>query len=101
LKLTHAGFDDDVKATVRDLFAEQNLGVYSGHWTGVVGLHDVRMVKISPVESLSKYKEWRPWLQHAALHSTIRASVHDNLPTATVGRLWKIARHQPNGAAVE
>ncbi|BDA44947.1 Alpha-galactosidase [Coccomyxa sp. Obi] len=90
------GFEGELDATVRDLFAEKDLGTFSGSWTGVVGLHDVRMVKISPIKSASHYKDWRPWLQHSALHAAERMDRQISMPQpeGLPGRPIKVARYQ-------
>ncbi len=90
------GFDDELDATVRDLFAKKDLGTFSGSWTGVVGLHDVRMVKISPIKTASHYKDWRPWLQHSALLGAHRMELQLSglQPRGLPGRPTKMARYK-------
>ncbi len=86
-------------ATVRDLFAKKDLGTFRESWTGVVGLHDVRMVQISPVKSSSEHKEWRPWLQHSALHALVRTGDQSSGLQAVPGQPAKLARHQASSTS--
>ena len=62
---------------MRDLFAEKALGSFKGSWTGAVDLHDVRMVRITPKAARREHGEWRPWVQHRALHDAVRAQLPD------------------------
>ena len=62
---------------MRDLFAEKALGSFKGSWTGAVDLHDVRMVRITPKAARREHSEWRPWVQHRALHDAVRAQLPD------------------------
>ena len=75
---------------MRDLFAEKNLGTFKGAWTGAVDLHDVRMVRITPKDNRREHQEWRPWVQHGALHAALRAVLP--LSRAVPGRPDKLAR---------
>ena len=72
-----AGLDPEEEADVRDLFAEKALGSFKGSWTGAVDLHDVRMVRITPKAARREHSEWRPWVQHRALHDAVRAQLPD------------------------
>ena len=85
-----AGMDAEEEADVRDLFAEKDLGTFKGAWTGAVDLHDVRMVRITPKDARREHQEWRPWVQHGALHAALRASLPLN--SAVPGRPDKLAR---------
>ena len=51
-----------VQATVRDLFKERNLGVFSGSFTSVVDNHGVIVLKISPTRQVAQ-KVFRPYAQ--------------------------------------
>lgn len=55
------GFASDVKATVRDLHAEKDLGTYTQSFTGEVDIHDARMLKVTPHHVKPEYDTWRPW----------------------------------------
>ena len=55
------GFKADTKASVRDLFAAKDLGIFEGSLTLAVDLHDARMVKVTPEQHRSHYEDWRPW----------------------------------------
>lgn len=82
--------NSEEEADVRDLFAEKNLGTFKGSWTGAVDLHDVRMVRITPKDKRREHQEWRPWLQHSALHAALRAQLPQN--AAVPGRPGKVMR---------
>ncbi len=85
-----AGMDPEEEADVRDLFAEKNLGTFLGSWTGAVDIHDVRMVRITPKDRREQHQEWRPWLQHGALHAALRAQLPQD--AAVPGRRGKLGR---------
>lgn len=55
------GFASDVKATVRDLHAEKDLGTFTNWFTGEVDIHDARMLRVVPHHVKPKYDDWRPW----------------------------------------
>ena len=55
------GYPSDAQATVRDLHAEKDVGVFAEAFTTGVDIHDAVMVKITPLKSQQKYEEWRPW----------------------------------------
>lgn len=57
-----------MEAAVRDLFAEKDLGTFKGKLTLEVDIHDVRMVKVTPLESSIDHESWRPW--HESFHAT-------------------------------
>ena len=84
--------DPEEEAVVRDLFAQKDLGTFKGAWTGAVDLHDVRMVRVTPTERRREHLEWRPWVQHGALHAALRAALPQN--RAIAGRPVKLARAQ-------
>lgn len=54
------GLPAGTSATVRDLYAERDLGQHTDAFTAEVTAHDVVVVKISPMGSLEK-DSWRPW----------------------------------------
>ena len=56
------GLPAGAAASVRDLFAEADLGVHSGSFTAAVTAHDVVAVRITPLEGLAS-DDWRPWHQ--------------------------------------
>lgn len=55
------GFASNVKATVRDLHAEKDLGTFMHSFTGEVDIHDARMLRVTPHHVRPKYDRWRPW----------------------------------------
>lgn len=55
------GFASNVKATVRDLHAEKDLGTFTKFFTGEVDIHDARMLKVTPHHVRPEYDSWRPW----------------------------------------
>ena len=55
------GLASDVKATVRDLHAEKDLGTFAKSFTGMVDIHDARMLKVTPHHVKPEYDSWRPW----------------------------------------
>ncbi len=61
-----------------------------------MGLHDVRMVKISPNKTAPHYKDWRPWLQHKALHAAerMKRQLSGPQPEGLPGRPTKMARYE-------
>jgi translation initiation factor IF-2 len=57
----HLGYPSDAQATVRDLHAAKDVGVFAEAFTAGVDIHDAVMVKITPLKKEQKYEEWRPW----------------------------------------
>ena len=55
------GYPSDAQATVRDLHAGKDVGVFAEAFTAGVDIHDAVMVKITPLKGQQKYEEWRPW----------------------------------------
>ena len=51
------------RAGVRDLYAQADLGIFTGAFTADVGLHDVAMLRITPLEGGEEAAllAWRPW----------------------------------------
>ncbi|KAK9799718.1 hypothetical protein WJX73_003682 [Symbiochloris irregularis] len=66
------GYPAEFKATVRDLYAEKDLGVYQEHFTATVDPHDVCAVLITPHIALPYFDKWRPW--HRSTASTENAA---------------------------
>ena len=62
------GYPSGMKAHVRDLFAERDIGTSSDTFTAGVDIHDVVMVKITPLQSKQNFESWRPWAQQP-MHS--------------------------------
>lgn len=56
------GLPEGAAATVRDLYAEKDLGVFTGSFTAEVLAHDVVVVRITLLEGLES-DSWRPWHQ--------------------------------------
>ncbi|DBA83192.1 TPA: hypothetical protein ACH3X2_006708 [Trebouxia sp. C0005] len=61
------GYPSDAQATVRDLHAEKDVGVFAEAFTAGVDIHDAVMVKITPLKSQQKYDDWRPWPERDTL----------------------------------
>lgn len=54
------GLDEGVRAVVRDLYAERDLGEFTGSFTASVGVHDVAALRITPL-GVQGSLTWRPW----------------------------------------
>ena len=54
------GLDNSTHAVVRDLYAEQDLGTFTGSYTGKVNMHDVLALRITPLD-VEGSRAWRPW----------------------------------------
>jgi hypothetical protein len=50
-----------MQATVRDLFARKDMGIFRGSYTAQVNIHDVIMLRVILKGDASPYKAWRPW----------------------------------------
>lgn len=50
-----------MQATVRDLYAEKDIGRYAEHFTALVEPHGVVAVTITPANVLPYFDQWRPW----------------------------------------
>lgn len=48
------------RCTVRDLYGERDLGVFSGSFSAAVPVHDVAVLRIAPVGP-PRDDTWRPW----------------------------------------
>lgn len=62
------GLPAGTPARVRDLYAEKDLGEFTGSFTAEVWAHDVVAVRIDPVGGLSR-DTWRPWHQPPVLEA--------------------------------
>ncbi|KAK9834859.1 hypothetical protein WJX81_004379 [Elliptochloris bilobata] len=49
-------------AAVRDLYLQQDLGSFTGSFTGAVKVHGVLALKITPLRVTAGADTWRPWL---------------------------------------
>ena len=77
------GYPSDMEATVRDLYAKQDLGKFKGSFTATVGIHDGLALKIIPKEPRPDYDGWRPWVwregvEAAAALDPQAGSLHNN-----------------------
>ncbi|KAI3436067.1 hypothetical protein D9Q98_002125 [Chlorella vulgaris] len=54
------GLGGSQRATVRDVFSERDLGVFSGSFSAAVAFHDVAVLRVTPVEGPLD-DSWRPW----------------------------------------
>lgn len=61
MRWAQLGLDAGARAAVRDLYAQADLGVFSGAFTAAVGLHDVAMLRITPLSAVEAAPGWRPW----------------------------------------
>lgn len=46
---------------VRDLFLEEDFGTFTDEVQVAVDLHDVRMLKLTPMTHRPEFENWRPW----------------------------------------
>jgi hypothetical protein len=51
-----AGLEEAEAAHVRDLFAREDLGTFTGSWTAAVYVHDALAVRITPVTSRAQHR---------------------------------------------
>jgi len=60
------GFPQGTEVTVRDLYAQQDVGVFTDEFTTSVITHDVFIAKITPTDEdlRVKYSDWRPWFKY-------------------------------------
>ena len=49
------------QATVRDLYAKKDLGLFTHNFTAVVPYHGVMALKLTPSKYVANFDEWRPW----------------------------------------
>ena len=55
------GFSSLTRATVRDLYARADIGVFTGAFPAAVPLHGVLALRVTPVEPEERDTTWRPW----------------------------------------
>lgn len=82
------GYPDDMEATVRDLYAKQDLGRFTGSFTAAVGIHDGLALRIIPKEPKPDFDEWRPWVWREGVEAAAAAT-----PQATSLLNNKLARY--------
>jgi len=60
------GFPQGTECTVRDLYTQQDVGVFTDSFTTSVITHDVFIGTITPTdeEVKIKYSDWRPWFKY-------------------------------------
>lgn len=68
------GYEAGLQANVRDLFAEKDLGIYTGSFTATVDVHDAATLKISPVVHQPHHRSWRPW--QGTLHDVLKGQAY-------------------------
>jgi hypothetical protein len=49
------------QATVRDLYAKKDLGLFTHNFTAVIPYHGVLALKLTPSKYVSNFDDWRPW----------------------------------------
>eukprot|EP00891_Asterochloris_glomerata_P004554 jgi/Astpho2/4554/e_gw1.00067.147.1_t len=82
------GYPNDMEATVRDLYAKQDLGRFTGSFTAAVGIHDGLALRIIPKEPKPDFDEWRPWVWREGVEAAAAAT-----PQATSLLNNKLARY--------
>lgn len=89
------GFASDVKATVRDLHAEKDLGTFRHSFSGEVDIHDARMLRVTPHHVRPQYDSWRPWgAEEVAAHEQRGISLRlPSYPSRHVVSLSLPSRH--------
>jgi alpha-galactosidase len=55
------GLPAGAAAVVRDLYAERDLGTFTDSFSAPVTAHDVRVLRIMPLEQRADLDSWRPW----------------------------------------
>lgn len=55
------GYSDATHAVVRDMYAQQDLGSFTGSFPASVPLHGVLALKVTPTQEGELDTEWRPW----------------------------------------
>ncbi|KAI7846119.1 hypothetical protein COHA_000380 [Chlorella ohadii] len=77
------GLPAGAAAAVRDLYAERDLGTFTDSFSASVTAHDVRVLRITPLERSADLDSWRPWHQQPMLTPTDEAppSFADLLPS--------------------
>lgn len=61
VQFSDLGYGQHTAASVRDLYVQQDLGVFTGSFTGAVNLHDCLALKVTPVAEADRDTLWRPW----------------------------------------
>lgn len=62
LNFTDVGLLSQSSAEVRDLYARQSLGVFTGAYTAQVPLHGVVVLRVTPLRAAERDTRWRPTL---------------------------------------
>ncbi|CAK0737181.1 hypothetical protein CVIRNUC_000868 [Coccomyxa viridis] len=57
----HLGWEPDMPATVRDLYAKKDLGLFTRNFTWIVPQHGVLAIKLTPSKYVNNFDQWRPW----------------------------------------
>ena len=78
------GLPAGASATVRDLYAEADLGVHSGSFTAAVTAHDVVALRITPLEGLAS-DDWRPWHQQPIYAEPVAAQAGEAAVKGSAG----------------
>lgn len=91
------GISAHAPALVRDLYEEEDLGVYTGEFTHLVKAHGAMVLKVTPLRKRDRDTSWRPWQtnqisqpdegsteQKSSLNSIALAVVLALIATATV-----------------
>ena len=55
------GYPPEIKAVVRDVYAQQDIGTFTKAFSAVVELQDAQMFKITPIFYREEYDRWQPW----------------------------------------
>jgi hypothetical protein len=55
------GYSSITHALVRDVYAKQDLGVFTGSISLPVPLHGCRALRVTPVQEEERDTTWRPW----------------------------------------
>eukprot|EP00887_Chlorella_sp_A99_P006556 scaffold3.g6556.t1 len=55
------GYDNATRVRVRDLYAAADLGIHDNNFTASVGIHDVALLSLTPLEAGVGHDAWRPW----------------------------------------
>ena len=82
------GYPSDMEATVRDLYAREDLGRFTRSFTAAVGIHDGLALKIIPKDPKPDFDGWRPWVWREGVEAAAAAS-----PQATSLLNKKLVRH--------
>jgi len=55
------GYPEGTQATVRDIYAEEDIGIFTDSFTASISGHDSFVGKITPLSMKSDFVNWRPW----------------------------------------